>query len=91
MGKELITATQDLIFATEVHDSSETPTTEDINRLHNAIKSARLAIRAVNKVEVKVFIEGGCCVDVRVNLPDGDWDYEIIDRDIKDVETENDV
>ena len=41
---ELLTACKDLIFAVEVCDSSETPTTEDVNRLHNTIADSRTTI-----------------------------------------------
>ena len=43
-ASNLVAAIEELIFAAEVYDASEEPTTEDINRLHYSIAKARVAI-----------------------------------------------
>ena len=33
------------------------------------------------KTQIIIYIRGGVCTDVKTNLPDNSWEYEIVDYD----------
>ena len=33
------------------------------------------------KIQITVYIRGGVCIDVKTNLPDNTWEYDVIDYD----------
>ena len=34
-----------------------------------------------DKTQIAIYIRGGVCIEVKTNLPDDTWKYEIVDYD----------